>query len=70
MGYNEILWTEEVPCLVYILFNGGYLMIYIRRRNDKSKLAFFVTSILEDQSENVRFKKLLKGKPNKNCLGY
>ena len=42
-------------------------MIYIRRRNDKSKLAFFVTSILEDQSENVRFK---KGKPNKNCLGY
>lgn len=45
-------------------------MIYIRRRNDKSKLAFFVTSILEDQSENVKFKKLLKGKPNKNCLGY
>lgn len=34
-------------------------MIYIRRRNDKSKLAFFVTSILEDQSENVRFKKIL-----------
>ena len=45
-------------------------MIYIRRRNDKSKLAFFVTSILEDQSKNVRFKKLLKGKPNKNYLGY